>query len=66
MPAARAAACALALRSAVANFVAAGAVATAAAGHASRLLREAAFLLVTGSRPAIKTALLKRLGATNG
>jgi hypothetical protein len=66
MPAARAAACELALRAAAANFVATGANATAAASHASRLLREAAFLLVTGSRPAIKTALLERLAATHG
>jgi hypothetical protein len=30
--------------------------------HAQRLVREAAFLLVFGSRPAIKDALLHRLG----
>jgi alkylation response protein AidB-like acyl-CoA dehydrogenase len=35
-------------------------------GGQLRAGREAAFLLVTGSRPAIKTALLDRLGATNG
>jgi len=31
--------------------------------HAERLAREALFLLVFGSRPAIRTALLQRLGA---
>jgi hypothetical protein len=31
--------------------------------HLRRLVREAQFLLVFGSRPAIKTALLRRLGA---
>jgi alkylation response protein AidB-like acyl-CoA dehydrogenase len=30
--------------------------------HAQRLVREAQFLLVFGSRPAIKSALLRRLG----
>ena len=29
--------------------------------HAQRLVREAAFLLVFGSRPAIRAALLRRL-----
>jgi hypothetical protein len=32
--------------------------------HAQRLAREALFLLVFGSRPGIKSALLRRLGAT--
>jgi len=31
--------------------------------HAQRLAREAVFLLVFGSRPDIKSALLQRLGA---
>jgi hypothetical protein len=31
--------------------------------HAQRLVREAQFLLVFGSRPAITSALLRRLGA---
>ena len=31
--------------------------------HAQRLAREAVFLLVFGSRPGIKSALLRRLGA---
>jgi hypothetical protein len=31
--------------------------------HVQRLAREALFLLVFGSRPGIKTALLRRLGA---
>jgi hypothetical protein len=34
--------------------------------HAQRLAREAVFLLVFGSRPAIKTALLHQLRATTG
>jgi hypothetical protein len=33
--------------------------------HAQRLAREALFLLVFGSRPGIKGALLRRLGARN-
>jgi hypothetical protein len=32
--------------------------------HAQRLAREALFLLVVGSRPGIKSGLLRRLGAT--
>jgi hypothetical protein len=34
--------------------------------HAQRLAREAVFLLVFGSRPAIKQALLRRLGVASG
>ena len=34
--------------------------------HAQRLAREAVFLLVFGSRPGIKSALLQRLGASAG
>jgi hypothetical protein len=34
--------------------------------HPQRLAREARFLLVFGSRPAIKSALLRHLGATAG
>jgi len=63
MPAARAAVSELALRAASANFVAAGARATSVVEHAARLMREAAFMLVFGSRAAIKAALLERLGA---
>jgi hypothetical protein len=34
--------------------------------HAQRLAREAVFLLVFGSRPGIKNALLQRFGAVAG
>jgi hypothetical protein len=34
--------------------------------HPPRLAREALFLLVFGSRPLIKSALLRQLGATAG
>ena len=41
-----------------------GAPAVAVDQHAQRLAREAVFLLVFGSRPGIKNALLQLLGAT--
>jgi hypothetical protein len=34
--------------------------------HAARLAREGLFLLVFGSRPGIKRALLRKLGASAG
>ena len=63
MPAARAAASELAHRAAGALAVAEGSRAALASSHASRLVREALFLLVFGSRPPIRAALLGRLGA---
>jgi alkylation response protein AidB-like acyl-CoA dehydrogenase len=59
LPAARAAASELALRAASTLSVAAGARGILAGQAAQRLLREAAFLLVFGSRPAIRTHLLE-------
>jgi alkylation response protein AidB-like acyl-CoA dehydrogenase len=60
---ARAAAAGLALRAAAALIVSQGSTSILAGQHAQRLYREAAFLLVFGSRPATRTALLRRLGA---
>jgi len=60
---ARADASALAMRAASALAVATGARAVRSDQHAQRLVREATFLLVFGSRPAIKAELLARLGA---
>jgi hypothetical protein len=57
LPAARAAACELAIRAAAALVVAQGATAILASQDAQRLAREALFLLVFGSRPTIKQAL---------
>ncbi len=57
MPAARAAACELAMRAAAALVVTQGATAVLAGEDAQRLAREALFLLVFGSRPTIKRAL---------
>ena len=57
MPAARAAACELAMRAAAALVVTQGATAVLAGQDAQRLAREALFLLVFGSRPTIKRAL---------
>ena len=57
LPAARAAACELAMRAAAALVVARGASAILASQDAQRLAREALFLLVFGSRPTIKQAL---------
>src|SRR2546430_2295076 len=61
MPEARAAASELAMRAASALAVATGSRAVLAGQHAQRLIREAAFLLVFGSRPPIHEALLRRL-----
>jgi alkylation response protein AidB-like acyl-CoA dehydrogenase len=61
MPAARAAAAELAVRAAAALTVSTGAAAALAGSTADRLTREALFLLVFGSRPQIKSALLNRL-----
>ncbi|MGY1669036.1 acyl-CoA dehydrogenase family protein [Geodermatophilus sp. SYSU D00710] len=63
LPAARAEAAALAHRAAGALAVAAGSGAARAGSVAERTAREAVFLLVFGSRPAIRDALLERLGA---
>ena len=57
LPAARAAACELAIRAAAALVVTRGATAILASQDAQRLAREALFLLVFGSRPTIKQAL---------
>ncbi|GAA1808291.1 acyl-CoA/acyl-ACP dehydrogenase [Planosporangium flavigriseum] len=62
LPAARAAASELALRAAAAVTVTTGSRAVLAGAHGQRLVREATFLLVFGSRPAIRTDLLRRLG----
>jgi alkylation response protein AidB-like acyl-CoA dehydrogenase len=61
LPSARAAASALASRAAAALVTAYGAGAVLRGNHAERLSREALFLLVFGSRPAIRTALLSSL-----
>jgi len=62
MPAARAAAAALAVRAAAALATTRGAGAVLRGNHAERLSREALFVLVFGSRPAIKTELFRQLG----
>jgi alkylation response protein AidB-like acyl-CoA dehydrogenase len=61
-PDARAAASKLALRATATLAVQTGSRAVLRDNHAQRLVREAAFLLVFGSRPAIRDALLHRLG----
>jgi alkylation response protein AidB-like acyl-CoA dehydrogenase len=61
MPAARARASELAVRAAHVLAVRRGSTSALAGDPAERLTREAAFLLVFGSRPAIKNALLHRL-----
>ena len=61
---ARAAAAELAARAAAALIVGHGSRSIYLYDHAQRLYREAAFLLVFGSRTAIKASLLHRLGAT--
>jgi alkylation response protein AidB-like acyl-CoA dehydrogenase len=63
MAEARAAASELALRAAAALAVRDGGNAVTVDEHAQRLAREAVFLLVFGSRPGIKSALMQRLGA---
>lgn len=61
MPAARAAAAELALRAAAALAVATGSRSILASSQAQRLAREAVFLLVFGTRPAIKDHLSRLL-----
>ena len=63
MAAARAAASELALRAAAALAVRDGGNSITVDEHPQRLAREALFLLVFGSRPGIKNALLHQLGA---
>ena len=60
---ARAAAAELAARAAAALIVGRGSRSIFIDDHAQRLYREAAFLLVFGSRAAIKASLLRRLGS---
>ena len=64
MALARADAAELAVRAAAALAVRDGSSSISTESHAQRLAREALFLLVFGSRPAIKAALLGKLGAT--
>jgi alkylation response protein AidB-like acyl-CoA dehydrogenase len=66
MAEARAAASELAVRATAALAVRDGGRAVAVDQHAQRLAREALFLLVFGSRPGIRSALLRRLGASAG
>jgi alkylation response protein AidB-like acyl-CoA dehydrogenase len=61
MPEARAAASALAMRAATTLAVTAGSRSVLAGEHPQRLVREAMFLLVFGSRPAIRQALLRQV-----
>jgi alkylation response protein AidB-like acyl-CoA dehydrogenase len=63
MPQARAQASALAMRAATLLSVGTGARSVLAGEHAQRLVREAMFLLVFGSRPAIREALLAQVRA---
>jgi alkylation response protein AidB-like acyl-CoA dehydrogenase len=63
VPAARAAASDLALRASARLMVHTGSRSVRRDDHAQRLIREAAFLLVFGTRPAIREALLGRLGS---
>jgi alkylation response protein AidB-like acyl-CoA dehydrogenase len=66
MAEARAAASALAVRASAALAVRDGSRSIMADTHPPRLAREALFLLVFGSRPLIKSALLRQFGATAG
>ena len=66
LPAARAAACELAVRAASALVVTVGSAAIRLDQDAQRLAREALFLLVFGSRPAIKQSLSGLLTASPG
>jgi hypothetical protein len=66
MAQARAAASELAVRAAAALAVQVGSRSVSVDQDAQRLVREAMFLLVFGSRPGIKSALLRRLGAIEG
>jgi alkylation response protein AidB-like acyl-CoA dehydrogenase len=61
LPAARAAAAELALRAAATVTVTTGSRAVLAGAHGQRLVREATFLLVFGSRPTIRAELLRRV-----
>ncbi len=63
MPDARAAASEFALRAAAALMAHAGSRSILHGEHPQRLAREALFLLVFGSRPGIRTGLLRRFGA---
>jgi alkylation response protein AidB-like acyl-CoA dehydrogenase len=64
MAQARAAASELAVRTAAALAVQQGSRSVTVDQHVQRLAREAMFLLVFGTRPGIKSALLRRLGAS--
>ena len=64
MAQARAAASELAVRAAAALAVQQGSRSVTVDQHVQRLAREAMFLLVFGTRPGIKSALLRRLGAS--
>jgi alkylation response protein AidB-like acyl-CoA dehydrogenase len=66
MAGARAAASELAVRATAALAVRDGSKAIRVDTHPPRLAREALFLLVFGSRPLIKSALLRQFGATAG
>ena len=66
MAQARAAASELAVRAAAALAVQQGSRSVTVDQHVQRLAREAMFLLVFGTRPGIKNALLRRLGASRG
>jgi alkylation response protein AidB-like acyl-CoA dehydrogenase len=66
LPPARSAASELTLRAAGTLAVAAGARGILAGEHPQRLLREAAFLLVFGSRPAIRQELLRLVSRPDG
>jgi alkylation response protein AidB-like acyl-CoA dehydrogenase len=61
LPVARAAAAELALRAAASVLTAVGARGILTGQTPQRLLREAGFLLVFGSRPSIKVDLLRRV-----
>ena len=65
MAEARAAASELAVRAAAALAVRDGSRSAGVDQHVQRLAREALFLLVFGSRPGIKSALLRRFGASS-
>jgi len=66
MAQARAAASELAVRATAALAVRDGSRSVTVDQHPQRLAREAVFLLVFGSRPGIKSALLRRFGASAG
>jgi alkylation response protein AidB-like acyl-CoA dehydrogenase len=66
MAEARAAALELAVRATAALAVRDGSRSVSVDQHPQRLAREAVFLLVFGSRPGIKSALLRRFGASTG